>query len=278
MPCTLKAYDITVEKSVLISAQVVPTIINDGGSGHISMPTIVNFSGVAYPFSNITILNNGNVLMKATADSQAKFFISLSNLSSGTYNFSIFAEDNTKMKSSALSFPISLSTGTIVNVNNIFLSPTVNLDKVEVRKEDILVIFGQTTPNTNIDIIFPLDGGLIKKIKSDYNGLYKYTLDTTSFNYGKHTLILKSFIEGTTGVYSMESSFIVGFLSRKRDDLSNCGILRGDFNCDRKVNIIDLSILTYWYRHSNPPIKFDLNGDGKITLVDFSIMVFNWTG
>ena len=60
---------------------------------------------------------------------------------------------------------------------------------------------------------------------------------------------------------------------------NSCGTLIGDLNCDGRVNIIDFSIMAYWYnKKTTPPTKIDLNGDGKITLIDFSIMAFYWTG
>ena len=53
---------------------------------------------------------------------------------------------------------------------------------------------------------------------------------------------------------------------------------RGDVNADCKVNLVDFSIVAYWYGRTNPPKTVDINGDGKINLVDFSIMAYNWTG
>jgi hypothetical protein len=54
-----------------------------------------------------------------------------------------------------------------------------------------------------------------------------------------------------------------------------------DLNCDKKVNLIDFSILAYWYKRpltKEAKQKVDLNGDGKVDLVDFSIMAYYWTG
>ncbi|MSR85550.1 hypothetical protein EXS71_03925 [Candidatus Uhrbacteria bacterium] len=56
-------------------------------------------------------------------------------------------------------------------------------------------------------------------------------------------------------------------------------ILRGDFNEDARVNLIDFSMAAYWYqRAGTPPAQVDLNRDGKIDLADFSIIAFYWTG
>lgn len=50
-----------------------------------------------------------------------------------------------------------------------------------------------------------------------------------------------------------------------------------DLNADKKVDLVDFSILLYnWGEPKNP--KADLNNDGIVDLVDFSIMLYWWTG
>jgi hypothetical protein len=53
-----------------------------------------------------------------------------------------------------------------------------------------------------------------------------------------------------------------------------------DLNRDGKVNLIDFSILLFWWNTdggtSDP--SADINADSKVNLVDFSILLFNWTG
>ncbi len=54
--------------------------------------------------------------------------------------------------------------------------------------------------------------------------------------------------------------------------------LIGDLNCDNHVNLLDFSILSFWYNNQAiPPKKVDIDLDGKITLIDFSIMMYYWT-
>lgn len=49
-----------------------------------------------------------------------------------------------------------------------------------------------------------------------------------------------------------------------------------DLNTDKKVDLVDFSILLYnWGKPKNP--KADLNNDGIVDLVDFSIMLYWWT-
>lgn len=50
-----------------------------------------------------------------------------------------------------------------------------------------------------------------------------------------------------------------------------------DFNNDGFCNIVDLSILLYWYGKTGPQIaRYDLNSDKKIDLKDISILFYHW--
>ena len=292
VPQLVVAFTIINTSTIRISAQVgTGTPSNGGGGGGggggssststvpISMPTTVNFSGMAYPSSKVTILRNGSVVITTVADQQARFSTSINNLDTGTYNFSVYGEDSNGVKSLSFSFPVYVTAGTTVNIGGIFLSPTINIDKSEVKQGDDLIVYGQTIPNTNLNIVFHSDQEILKNTKTDITGLYKYTMDTTPLEYGDHIVKSKTIVNEEVGAVSPELPFIVGLVSKKKDNaVTGCGTLRGDLNCDKKVNLVDFSIMAYWYKRVSPPEKIDLNGDGKISLVDFSIMAFNWTG
>ncbi|MCK5211196.1 dockerin type I repeat-containing protein, partial [Candidatus Parcubacteria bacterium] len=49
-----------------------------------------------------------------------------------------------------------------------------------------------------------------------------------------------------------------------------------DLNGDGRVNLVDFSILLFWWGTDNECA--DQNQDGKVDLIDFSIMMFYWTG
>lgn len=52
-----------------------------------------------------------------------------------------------------------------------------------------------------------------------------------------------------------------------------------DFNRDIKVNIVDLSIMLFYFDKSGSLIQpYDLNDDGKLDLIDISIFLYYWTG
>ncbi len=50
-----------------------------------------------------------------------------------------------------------------------------------------------------------------------------------------------------------------------------------DFSGDGACNIIDFSILLYWFdRTGSEIVPYDLNDDGKLDIVDLSILLFYW--
>jgi len=58
---------------------------------------------------------------------------------------------------------------------------------------------------------------------------------------------------------------------------------KGDLNGDCRVNLVDFSIASFWYKKKLTGSviqleKTELSGDGIIDLKDFSIMAYYWTG
>ena len=248
-----------------------------GGGGGINLPTIVNFSGMAYPLSKVYILKDGNMAVTTIADQAANFSVSLSGLSTNTYSFSVYGEDNRGKKSSLFSFSISVTAGTTVNIGNIFLSPTIDVDKSEVKQGDNLMIFGQSIPKNEVTISVHSAEEHFFKALSNAMGVYSYNLDTSILEIGNHLTKSKAVLISQISLDSVPASFTVGLESKIKDN-NSCSKLRGDLNCDGRVNLVDFSIMAYWYKKPNPPANIDLNNDGKVLLIDFSIMVFNWTG
>jgi hypothetical protein len=270
--------------SVTISAQVgsvLPPWTGGGGGGGTAtenlteIPTTVNFSGMAYPFSKIFVLKDKEIIATTTSDPGAKFLVSVSNnFNTGTYVFSVYGEDSNGRRSSVFSIPLLITKGTTVDIGNIFLSPTIAVDKNQVKKGDNLVIFGLTAPKSEVVISVHSNPELFFKTISNTIGAYLYNLDTSMLELGEHETKSKSILSNNISLYTNLLRFSVNSGEIKQ----NCSLLRGDANCDNLVNIIDFSITAFWYKKDNSPKKLDLNNDGKVNLIDFSIMAFNWTG
>ena len=242
-----------------------------GGSGRIT------FSGRAYPNSKVSILKDGSLVVSTIADPKADFSVSIGTLANGNYNFSVYGQDNNDRKSTSFSFPVFITEGSTINIGGIFLSPTIDLDKSEVKQGDNLVIFGQSVPDSEITISVHSEQEFFNKVTTDRSGVYLLNFDTTPLEIGGHVAKSKSAVATEVSPFGNTASFKVGSESKKKETIS-CSNLRGDLNCDKKVNLVDFSIMAFWYKKTNAPSNVDLNTDGVINLVDFSIMAFNWTG
>lgn len=249
-----------------------------GGGGN--PPTILNtvtFSGRAYPNSTIVLLKDAQVFISTVAGSDANFTINANNLSAGNYVFSVYSEDNQGNRSSLLTFPVSLTTNASTNVGGIFLAPTISADKTQVKKGDNITFFGQSTPNSEVTISINSVQEIFHKINSDNNGVYLHVVDSSVLDLGDHTAKSKAARDGQISSYSKVVAFTVGDTNLALEKIVATP-LKGDLNNDGKNNLIDFSIMAFWYNKPNPPAKVDLNGDGKINLVDFSILAYYWTG
>jgi hypothetical protein len=231
-------------------------------------------SGWAYPLSNVSILKDGQVAVTTIAGQDAKFTVFLTGISEGGYTFSLRSEDSEGRLSSLFSFYAYLSEYTTTFVSGIFISPTIELNKTQLKKGDDISFFGQSLPNSQITIAVHSEEEHLLQVTASASGAYNYTFDTSPLEYGTHLAKSKSSANQEVSTFSSEMQFIID------DDILNPApaCRKADLNCDGRVNLVDFSIEAFWYRRASPPTAYDLNADGKIDIVDFSIMAFYWTG
>ena len=243
-----------------------------GGGGGGGTTTEVKFSGRAYPYSPVIILKNGIEVVETLAGGDANFSVTVGNLSTGSYTFSILAEDDYGRRSTLYTFPLFISKGISTTISGIYIAPTIATDKSVVQQGDTISIFGQSAPNALITInINSLVPHYITSY-TDKNGVYLSSFNTAVLELGTHTTKSQSSLLNEISSYSSILQFQVG----NGNVLATGG--KGDLTGDGRVNIVDFSILAYWYGRTGAPVSFDLSGDGKITLIDFSIMAYYWTG
>lgn len=251
-----------------------------GGGGSPNRETKVIFSGRAYPLGNVYILKDGQLGVKTIASPDSNFYASFDDLSEGNYNFSVYGEDNEKRKSSLFTFSVFVTKGTITRISGIFIAPTIDVDKSEVKKGDNLAIFGQSVPDSEIVINVNSEEEIFLRTKSTEDGVYFYNFDTSIIAMGDHSTRSKAVLGQEASSFGKTVVFLVG---TKNIFKTNDDDLMGDLNYDKRVNLVDFSIAAYWYKRSLSKsftlIEIDkLNGDGKIDLTDFSIMAYYWTG
>ncbi|MES3006028.1 MAG: dockerin type I repeat-containing protein [Patescibacteria group bacterium] len=250
----------------------------NSGVGITSIPdTNVVFTGKAYPKSTVTLLKDAQVVATTIADANANFQVTISGVSSGNYIFSVYSEDNKGIRSSLFTFPVGITSGVTTKVGDIFIAPSIAVDKSEVRRGDNIVIFGQSTPSSEITISINSEEEFFVKKMSDANGAYLLSFDTSVLEIGQHNTKSKGALNGEISAFSKVVGFTVG-TKNVITQLPEKTAPAADINGDNKVNLVDFSIAAYWYKRPNPPASSDVNKDGKVNLIDFSIMAFNWTG
>jgi len=246
-----------------------------GGGGAVFIlppqPTKVILQGKAYPGSIVTILQDGKVITSLPADPQANFKVEISDITPGVWSFILWGEDKAGRKSISFSFTTSVTQGVTTMVSGIFLPPTIELGKTELAKGEVLNILGMTAPKSEVSIFISSPQEIIKKTKAEPDGTYFYPFDTSPLDQGSHLAKAKATSpEGLLSAFSQSLAFSVG------RELVTALCPKGDLNKDGKVNLVDFSILLYWWGRYNACA--DQNQDGIVNLKDFSIMLYWWTG
>ncbi len=251
-----------------------------GGGSVVNASTGVTVSGRAYPLSRVTVLRNGTRAVTTIAGPDGRFSATISSISAGNHTISVYGEDESGRRSVLFSFPIMVTSGAMTTVSGIFISPTITTDKVEVRRGEPIVIFGKTTPSANVTLEINSEPRIFEYTPSDAQGVYLYNMDSSRLAYGAHTAASRAVTSTEVSSQSERVGFQVGDRTVLRPaSTPTCEARRGDVNCDYRVNLIDYSIVAYWYSRSGTiPEKVDLNGDGRVTLVDLSILAYYWTG
>jgi hypothetical protein len=253
-----------------------------GGGGIPSVVTAAIFRGKAYPGSDVTLLKDAQVAASVKSGPDANFKISLTNLTAGMYTFGIWAEDSRGNRSITHTFSIALTSGATNIISGIFLPPTIAIDKSEVKKGDVLTIFGQSAPQAQVSVFINSDSDIIKKIGADISGLWLYKFDTSEIDFGDHSTRARAAKDNDISAFSQSLAFKVGKENILKAPTTKCPA-KGDLNNDCRVNLVDFSIAAYWWKRpltekARTTIDAKLFLDGKIDLRDFSIMAYYWTG
>lgn len=237
------------------------------------------FSGRTYPDSVVKILKDGQIAATTASGSDGSFETTLSNLAAGAYSFAVYAYDNNGEKSDTLTYRRDIAEREIIEISPIIIAPTVNSEKVEVKKNESIAIYGQSIPSEEITIEVVSSGKNFSRTETaGGNGNYSFKIKTDDLDYEKYKVRIKALLtDSQFSDWSDPVYFTVSTRTVLADAKSSCS-KSNDYNGDCKTNLIDFSILLYWYERSSFPANVDLNGDKKVDIVDFSILAYHWTG
>lgn len=251
------------------------TDCDNGGCGGVSFPASITFNGWAYPYSPVTLFQDGVVITTVSAHQDATFSVVINNLAVGTYTFSLVTEDTLGRRSTLFTLPIYIPSNSNTTISNIVLTPSISIDKTQVTPGGTIHVSGESVPGSLITISIDSNAFLFTTTAST-SGTYAYDVSTVGFSNTKHTIQTKTTLQNNeSSPFGFALLFTVG--GKNTTVTEGCASI-GDINFDCRVNLIDFSILAYWYKRPSPPPALDLNSDGIIDLADFSIMAYYWTG
>ena len=261
----------TVSVSATVGEEV--TVTPSGGGGFGVPETAVRFSGEAYPNALVTLLKGGEEEARVTATAEGKFFLTLEEDTDAHYLYSLFAEDLRGNRSLLINYPLVVKTGYLTHLSGIRFPPTIVTDKIEAKFGDFLTVEGYALPGREMEISLDGPRKIIFSLTSSESGTYKIVLPLSKLPRGEYVVLIR--YQGDLRASKLVKLSIGELNIFQPESLRN---IPGDCNSDAVINLVDFSVLAFWYGRSNPPACVDTNEDGKINLTDFSILAFYWTG
>jgi len=247
------------------------------GSGGKDVPlgdTQVSIQGKAYPNASVTILIDGTTVGTVRTNNKGEFLFNVGT-EPGTASFGFWAVDSHGTRSLTVNTTFDVTQGAVTNLNGILIPPTIKANTVTVNPGAIITLTGQTVPSSNVEVSID-NGKQTLTTLSDTSGNWSVDFDTSTVTVNTHTAKARV----TTGQNALKSESVYGTVLSLFVGVEGKATSNSDLNRDGKVNLVDFSILVFWWGtpggNSNPPA--DINQNGKVGLEDFSILLFNWTG
>jgi hypothetical protein len=233
-------------------------------------------TGYSAPGTFITFTENGTVIGTTSATGfEGLFTKQLLGLIPGTHNITIYGVDPSNRTTSIFPIEVDAPVHQQITVSDILLSPTIEIDSIEITQGDPFALVGSSIPSGDISI-FSESPLRTYYTAADLDGSWNYTVaDTSDYIPGDYRIY--ALVQNGTGSQSLFSNslqFSILPSSGPYPPLPDCSIERGDLNCDNHTNLTDFSILMYYWGTTSPAA--DINGDGIVNLVDFSIMMYYW--
>ena len=260
-----------------------------GGGGGIFFPsTRVLIKGRAYPAADIVIFQDGTTAATPKADVNGNFQSEL-EVVGGIYTFSLYAIDSDNRRSLTTSFTTNVPNGRTTTISDVVIAPTIGADKSQVKFGNDIKFFGAAYPKSAINVIINSETAMADKTASDKFGLWTYTLNSSVLERGDHTTKSQTVTpDSLLSPFSESLAFSVGdadvLFGKLRGLLPQAPGVQacnknGDINNDGKINIVDFSIMLFFWNQRTPKNPCaDINKDGIVNIFDFSIMLFWWTG
>lgn len=264
--------------TAVVPSPVIPGSGGGNSSGSPSNPTTaaVTISGFSFPGAKLTLLRDGGIVTSLIANNDGTFVIVVNGLNYGTYQFSVYAEDRDGVISSpyVVNVPVYAAQG--YTYNGVIIPPTISTSTTQVGLGQSVAVFGYAAPGATILLDVPGRFALGSTI-ADGSGFYRFEVRDTLAP-GIYPFRTRAQIGATQSLYSrpIEITYFSGTTPPGTipPQLSGCV----DYSKDGRINLVDFSILLFWFNKENPPREIDCNADNRINIKDFSILMYFWTG
>ncbi len=245
-----------------------------GGSNTDLGDTQINIRGKAYSSRTVNFLIDTETVGSVQTDSDGSFEFA-TEASPGTATLGIWSTDSRGIRSITLNNTFDVTQGAITNINGVVLPPTIDVQSQNVNPGATITVSGQAVPDSTVELHID-DSVLVLNTSADGDGDWSIDFDTSQVTIAEHILRARSVTGNppltTESSFSSSLQLFVGVEGQASTP--------SDLNRDGFVNLIDFSILIFWWQtnggDSDPPA--DINGNGRVSLEDFSILLFNWTG
>lgn len=248
-----------------------------GGGGLFLGGGDVTIEGKAAPNSTLVILKDGKVERESVVSSLGSFSEKFLALERGVYTWGTYIRDTNKELSSTYTSTIYLSGGTNNLIAPIYLSPTLSVASTTVALGSPIAIGGYAIALLPVQAIMNKQGDALNgkvvtaTTTANGNGSWSLLLPTSGLSKGTYEVKVLSQLQNNDRSLLSPVAYI-GIGETPNPNFGN----RSDLNKDKKVNLVDFSILLFNWKTSDAIA--DINQDGIVNLTDFSILLVNWTG
>lgn len=269
------------DSHVLDITAIVPgaVVTPPGGGTNVNPVATVVLSGNSFPSAKLTLLKDGIVFTSLIANPDGTFQITINNLNFGNYQFSLYAEDPSGQVSSSYVVNVPAFSAQPYTYSGIILPPTATASALLIQTGKSFNVFGYSASNSTVEIQ-TTTGQILATGTADANGFYRVDI-TANLAPGLYTIRARAFLNGSISLPSKPIQVLFyrgdlppGQIPPPPIQYANCV----DYNKDHRVNLIDFSILLFWFGKNPPPPSIDCNGDHVIDIKDFSILMYFWTG
>ncbi len=245
-----------------------------GGSTAKLNETEISVTGLAYPGRTINILLDTLTVGSVRSSATGRFEFT-TGATPGTATMGFWTTDTSSVRSITFNTTFDVTQGAITNITGIILPPTIKLASANVNPGQTVTVSGQSAPLAKVEL-YADNGGVLASTNSTASGNWTIDFNSSLLSVAEHSLKART-ITGTSTLTSQStfSSSVQLFVG-----VDGQAVKPSDLNRDGKVNLIDFSILIFWWgtNAGNSDPSADINGNAKVGIEDFSILLFNWSG